>query len=304
MALLSGNISELYQSNLKRLVISILVAFLLVGSWRLCGSQCCTFKHDHSLKISIWNRIDLSAFRFFNRWLLTREHHTLIARIFVALNSLVIGELISNFTIISVTSMIFSSKYIFPKQTCSFKVSVVLAMIIYGMFGQMLLTKLSRDFLCPKRPSPSVVFRFSTVNPEKQAISSSSDDVFSINRLFEEAKNRDLVKEIAHDSWPGEHAAVNLIWSLFMSTIISRSTNGLSGAKRFFMHTIVWFIALLFAIARLVSGAHWFSDCFAGGFSEALLVVAIGIYTPIFQYITKIIYFLIDRSRSNVKKLL
>jgi hypothetical protein len=193
----SGNIRELYQFNIKRLIIFILLALILVGSWCLCGSQCCTFKHDHSLRISIWNRIDLLAFRFFNRWLLTHDNHTIIAKIFVAINSTFIGEIIANLTIILVTSLIFSSRYIFQNQSRSFKISVVLAMIIYGMAGQLLLSKLSRDYLCPKRPSPSVVFRFSTVSLEKQAVSSSNS--YTIDRLFEEAKKRDLVKEIAYD---------------------------------------------------------------------------------------------------------
>jgi hypothetical protein len=193
----SGNIRELYQFNIKRLIIFILLALILVGSWCLCGSQCCTFKHDHSLRISIWNRIDLLAFRFFNRWLLTHDNHTIIAKLFVTLNSAVIGELIANLTIILITSLIFSSKHIFQKQSRSFKISVVLAMIVYGMGTQMVLTKYSRDFLCPNRPSPSVVFRFSTVSLEKKATSSSNS--FTIDRLFEEAKKRDLVKEIAYD---------------------------------------------------------------------------------------------------------
>ncbi|CAF0940436.1 unnamed protein product [Adineta steineri] len=297
-----SNISELYQFNIKRLVIFLVLALILVGSWCLCGSQCCTFKHDHSLQTSIWNRIDLIAFRFFNQWLLTQENHTLIARIFVTINSVVIGELIVNLILLAVTYFIFSSKYVLQNRTRAFKLSVLLAIIIYGMAGQMLLSKLSRDYLCPKRPSPSVVFRFSTVSLENQAISSSSSS-FTMDRLFEEAKKRDLVKEIAHDSWPGEHAATNLIWSLFMSTIISRSSKSLSQVKCFFMHTIVWFFAILFSIARLVSGAHWLSDCLAGGFSEALIVVAIGIYTPVFQIITKVIHKLINRSDSDGKKL-
>ena len=192
---------ELYQFNIKRLLLFLLCALILVGSWRLCGSQCCTFKHDSSLKISVWNRIDLLAFRFFNRWLLTGENHTFIAKIFVAINAVVVGELISNITIIIVTSLIFSSKYVLRNQTRTFKISVVLAMIIYGMGGQLLLSKLSRDLLCPKRPSPSVVFRFSTVSLEKQAISSSSSNLFSIDRLYEEAKKRDLVKEVAYDRY-------------------------------------------------------------------------------------------------------
>ncbi|CAF4371600.1 unnamed protein product, partial [Adineta steineri] len=122
-----SNIPELYQFNIKRLVIFTVLALILVGSWCLCGSQCCTFKHDHSLQTSIWNRIDLIAFRFFNQWLLTHENHTLIARIFVTINSIVIGELIVNLVILAVTYFIFSSKYVLQNRTRAFKLSVLLA---------------------------------------------------------------------------------------------------------------------------------------------------------------------------------
>ena len=104
-------------------------------------------------------------------------------------------------------------------------------------------------------------------------------------------------------SWPGEHTAVNLIWALFMTTIISRSSGALPHSKRFLMYTIVWFFAILFSIARLLSGAHWLSDCVAGGLSEALVVVAIGIYTPVFQFITNSIHWLINKLKLSNKKL-
>jgi membrane-associated phospholipid phosphatase len=106
-----------------------------------------------------------------------------------------------------------------------------------------------------------------------------------------------------HPSWPSEHTAVNFIWSLFMSSIINRSSTSLSRTKRLAMHMIVWFFAILFSVARLVSGAHWLSDCIAGGLSEALIVVAIGIYTPVFQICTKIVHRIINISKSNDKKL-
>lgn len=192
------SISELYQFNFKRLCLMILSGLILVGSWCLCGSQCCTFKHDSSLQISLWNRIDLQTFRIFNRWLLSHDKTTIIAKFFVILNSAVVGELLTNLIIILVTCLIFSSKSILSNQNRLFKISIVLAMIIYGMSGQMLLTKLSRDFICPKRPSPAVVFRFSTIHLEQKATSISSD-FYTIDRLFEEAKKRDLVKEIAYD---------------------------------------------------------------------------------------------------------
>jgi membrane-associated phospholipid phosphatase len=88
-----------------------------------------------------------------------------------------------------------------------------------------------------------------------------------------------------------------------MSTIISRSSSSLPQSKRVLMHMIVWLFSILFSVARLVSGAHWFSDCFAGGLGEALIIVAIGIYTPVFQLITQGIHWLINRSKLTEKKL-
>lgn len=69
------------------------------------------------------------------------------------------------------------------------------------------------------------------------------------------------------------------------------------------MHGIVWLVALLFSSARLVSGTHWFSDCFAGGLSEALVVVAIGVYTPVLQVCTKALHGVIARCHTGEKKL-
>lgn len=88
-----------------------------------------------------------------------------------------------------------------------------------------------------------------------------------------------------------------------MSTIIHRSSKSLTSSKCFLMHLIVWFFSSLFSIARLVSGAHWLSDCIAGGLSEALIIVAFAIYTPIFQVVTKSIYWLLNRSKDNEKKI-
>lgn len=192
------HIPELYQYNLKSIFIYFFSAGILLASWCFCGEQCCTFKNDHSLRVSIWNRIDLLTFRFLNQWLITYDSTRIIAKLFVVLNSMFIGEIITNLTIIFLIYFIFSSKHILQHQKRSMKIAIVFAMIIYGMAGQMFLSKISRDFLCPKRPSPSVVFRFSTVNLENEAIRSTSE-TWTIERLFEEAKKRDLVKEIAYD---------------------------------------------------------------------------------------------------------
>lgn len=69
------------------------------------------------------------------------------------------------------------------------------------------------------------------------------------------------------------------------------------------MYFIIWLVAVLLSVARLVSGAHWLSDCLAGGLSEALVVVAIGVYTPVLQLCTKLIHRLMQGPSKSEKKL-
>ncbi|CAF0859831.1 unnamed protein product [Didymodactylos carnosus] len=273
-----------------------------VGSWCLCGKQCCEFKRDHSLQISVWNRFDLLAFRFFNNRLLTGEQSNIIAKVFAILNIKVFGEIISNIFMLIITCLVLYSKNILKNQTRKMKTSVLLAIIIYGMAFQLLLSKLYRDFMCPKRPSPSVVFKFSTVGLTKKAIASSSlSDVFSMERLFLEVGKLDLIKEVAYDSWPGEHGVVNFIWAILMSVIISRSLS--SPYKKFLLNIPIWTLTVVLSSARLISGAHWMSDVIAGGLSEAIIITSLGVYTPMLRWCTLGIHKLITRNDSVGKKL-
>lgn len=69
------------------------------------------------------------------------------------------------------------------------------------------------------------------------------------------------------------------------------------------MHFIVWFFAILFSLARLISGAHWLSDCLVGGLAEALIIVALGVYTPMLEVVAKVFHRCFHRSSNEMKKL-
>lgn len=78
------------------------------------------------------------------------------------------------------------------------------------------------------------------------------------------------LKDRSSQSFPGDHASVLLIWGMFMTVF----------AKRIGQMLVIWGLALLFMMPRLVAGAHWGQDDYIGGVLLALLALGWGYYTP------------------------
>jgi membrane-associated phospholipid phosphatase len=78
------------------------------------------------------------------------------------------------------------------------------------------------------------------------------------------------LKDRSSQSFPGDHASVLLIWAMFMS-VFSRTV---------MQRVVIWSLALLFMMPRLVAGAHWGQDDYIGGVLIALLALGWGYYTP------------------------
>ncbi|WP_017478113.1 phosphatase PAP2 family protein [Pseudomonas sp. PAMC 26793] len=78
------------------------------------------------------------------------------------------------------------------------------------------------------------------------------------------------LKDRSSQSFPGDHASVLLIWGMFMTVF----------AKRLGQVLVIWGLALLFMMPRLVAGAHWGQDDYIGGVLLALLALGWGYYTP------------------------
>ena len=90
-----------------------------------------------------------------------------------------------------------------------------------------------------------------------------------LTELFPAWEERWDMKDSATRSFPGDHASVLLIWALFMS-FFARNWRWL----------LVWTMALVFMLPRLVAGAHWGSDALVGGVFLALLALAWSCFTP------------------------
>jgi len=90
-----------------------------------------------------------------------------------------------------------------------------------------------------------------------------------LTELFPGWEERWDMKDSASRSFPGDHASVLLLWAMFMSFF-----------ARNWRLLLVWTMALIFMLPRLVAGAHWGSDTLVGGAFLALLGLAWACFTP------------------------
>lgn len=95
------------------------------------------------------------------------------------------------------------------------------------------------------------------------------DGAIRLTALFPDWARDWHMKDSSGRSFPGDHASVLLLWAIFLSPFAR-------GWRRW----LVWGLALLFMLPRLVSGAHWLSDVLVGGVFLGLIAIGWGLYTP------------------------
>ncbi|MBP2259426.1 membrane-associated phospholipid phosphatase [Pseudomonas sp. BP8] len=79
------------------------------------------------------------------------------------------------------------------------------------------------------------------------------------------------LKDRSSKSFPGDHASVLLVWALFMNLF----------SRRLGQKLVIWGLAALFMLPRLVAGAHWGQDDYIGGLLMAVLALGWSCYTPL-----------------------
>ena len=87
------------------------------------------------------------------------------------------------------------------------------------------------------------------------------------------------LKDRSSQSFPGDHASVLLIWGMFMTVFAQRRGQVL----------VIWGLALVFMMPRLVAGAHWAQDDYIGGVLLALLALGWGYYTPFAAKVSQVL---------------
>jgi len=92
-------------------------------------------------------------------------------------------------------------------------------------------------------------------------------DVIRLSELFPDITLKDKSKV----SFPGDHAAVTILWCWLMWTQKSSQWVKIAALA----------LTLLLVSPRLISGAHWLTDVIVGGGSLAMFVAAWAFYTPL-----------------------
>ena len=105
-------------------------------------------------------------------------------------------------------------------------------------------------------------------------------DAIKLSEIFPTLEDKWQLKDRSSQSFPGDHASVLLIWAMFMS-VFSRSAG---------QRIVIWALALLFMMPRLVAGAHWGQDDYIGGVIIALLALSWSRYTPFVAVVTGLIF--------------
>ncbi|MFJ3482570.1 phosphatase PAP2 family protein [Pseudomonas sp. NPDC090202] len=101
-------------------------------------------------------------------------------------------------------------------------------------------------------------------------------DAIKLSEIFPTLEDKWQLKDRSSQSFPGDHASVLLIWAMFM-TVFSRTVG---------QRVVIWVLALLFMMPRLVAGAHWGQDDYIGGVMIALLALGWSCYTPFAARVT------------------
>ncbi|PWB32561.1 phosphoesterase [Pseudomonas sp. SDI] len=136
-----------------------------------------------------------------------------------------------------------------------FFVSLLLLLLVRALFSKLVAA------MGWQHHSPSMVFGDSILL---------SDYYPNLEALWE-------LKDRSSKSFPGDHASVLLLWGMFMS-LFSRTPG---------QHLLIWTLAVLFMLPRLVAGAHWGQDDYIGGLAMAILALGWSVYTPFAAHLSR-----------------
>lgn len=95
------------------------------------------------------------------------------------------------------------------------------------------------------------------------------DNTFRISTILPQLK----IKDVSHFSFPADHASVVFLWCCLLGFF--------AGWKK---GLLALSFSLLFLLPRLISGAHWPSDLFAGSIPWTLCMLSIALLSPFYEW--------------------
>lgn len=190
-----------------------------------------------------WSIIDTNIFYYFNDKLEPESAFTH----FVGITN------IRHFDIISFGAMLLLYGYYYCKQDDNGKRKMWLLGIVL-LLSAVIINQLGH--LIPvERSSPTAFF----------------DNTNRVSKILEIN-----AKDFSHDSFPGDHGLMLMIFAGFMLRYF--------GKNAFFMSCL---IVAGFVLPRIMAGAHWFTDIAVGSFSIALVGVSWAVLTPLSDNMVK-----------------
>lgn len=216
----------------RNFILLQLASFLLLLSWAMPGTK------------ALWHTIDTPVYRLLNGSL-----GYLPAWDFLwALLSTRVADLLA--AVLMLCSLI-SGGLIFERQQLLRALLVFISLLVFTLIVRTVFTR-AIDAAGLQHASPSVFF----------------GDGFSLSQAYPWMEEFMEIKDRSSRSFPGDHASVLLLWTVFLSLF--------ARGKRLLL---VWLTGTLLILPRLVAGAHWLSDNLVGGGFVVMQTLAWGYYT-------------------------
>ena len=217
----------------------------------------------------IWDYIDKATFHTLNAML----DDQYLLQIFWAIANVRAVDLVG-----AITMALFLFLYIADGQDAQerrLRVQKMLFLCIWGELG-ILFTKEVLDAIIQKnqllRESPTILY----------------SNAVMISEMVPWLK----VKDFSRSCFPGDHAEIIIQWLSFIFVLCG---------LRYFLLALP--CGIFFILPRLIGGAHWLSDALVGSLPIALIVLAWGLYSPLYYYTFRMAAWLTQKLTHFVRKL-
>lgn len=230
------NKADMFESRWRwrQLLICNLIALAILASWLWPPAR------------QIWDRLDLAAFHVLNAPLASHQWWAYLGAVGNMRYADLASALVAVFALMKRGWILDSAR---------------VRSAFYGFFALVLLLFLIR--IGPVRELLKI-FDWERISPSRVI-----DGAVRLTQMFPGWDERWHLKDSSNSCFPGDHAAVLMLWALFLWPVASAGNR-----------LLIAVLAVIFMTPRLVSGAHWLTDDLVGGIALSLVAIGFGRYTP------------------------